>query len=102
MTDEIETGQLLRIVIALMGRINFPEDKLRDIIVPTARSSKHLEAYNLCDGTRTRSEVSKAVGLDKDNFSKVVKEWINLGVVYELKIGTEIKLLHLYPLGDAS
>lgn len=64
----------------------------------TSRSAVRFDAYNLCDGTRTRPDVYKALGLDKDNFNKLVNRWIQQGIVYEIKVGDKVYLNHLYPL----
>jgi hypothetical protein len=100
MSDNSEIAQLLKIIIINLNRNSFPEEELRSIVTPTKRSASHLKAYNLCDGSRTRPEVYKAAGLDKDNFNKLVKQWIKQGVIYEIKVEDEVVLLHLYPLID--
>jgi hypothetical protein len=94
----LDISQLLVSIIALLGRATFPEESLRQIISPMKQSGKHLTAYNLCDGTRTRPEVYKAAKLDKDNFNKTVKKWIQKGAVFEIKQGNRVVLQHLYEL----
>jgi len=98
MANEPESSQLTRILVQLVGRSVFPEDKLRKVILRTATSAKYLIAYNLCDGTRTRIEVAKAAKLDKDNFNKRATRWIQEGILFELGQGNTRRLLHLYPL----
>ena len=98
MSNESEDSQLLRIAISLLARHVFSPEALRKIVAPTSKSTRQLKAYNLCDGTRIRSEVAKASGLDKDNFNKAVNRWISEGVVFEMQQGDRRPLLHLYPL----
>lgn len=97
MPADPEILQHLSAVIALLGRLQFPEEELRKIILPGRATTKYIEAYNLCDGTRTRIEVSKAVRLDKDDFNKAVKRWIQAGVLFDIGTGKSTRLLHLYP-----
>ena len=52
-----ETEELLRFIVQLTARHVFPEDVLRQIV---GSSGRQVEAYNLCDGTRTQAEIAKA------------------------------------------
>ncbi len=102
MSDESEVAQLLRILIGFWARQAIPEDQLRRLVMPTSRSGARFEAYNLCDGTRTRPDVYKALGMDKDNFNKLVNRWIQQGIVYEITVDDRVYLNHVYPLPKAS
>ncbi len=102
MSDNSEVSQLLHVLIALWARQAFPEDQLRKLVMPTSRSGARFDAYNLCDGTRTRPDVYKALGMDKDNFNKLVNRWIQQGIVYEIKVGDKVYLNHVYPLPKES
>ena len=68
-----KTDHLLRIMVQVTGRAAFPNDQLRALVAPGARSEGVLRAYNLCNGERSQREVAKAAGLDEGNFSKAVK-----------------------------
>lgn len=61
-------------------------------------SLRQVEAYNLCDGTRTQAEVVKASKLDQGQFSRVATRWAQEGVLFKLGSGRDVKLLHLYSL----
>ncbi len=98
MPDDSEVSQLLRVLIGFWARQVIPEDQLRKLVMPTSRSGAHFDAYNLCDGTRTRPDVYKALGLDKDNFNKLVNRWIQQGIIYEIKIGDKVFPNHVYRL----
>jgi len=100
MADDPEILQLTIILVKLMGRLAYPEPTLRKIILRTSKSANYLRAYNLCDGTKTRIEVAKAAGLDKDNFNKRATKWIQQGILFEVGSGRSPHLLHLYPLSS--
>src|SRR6478752_412848 len=91
MTDSEE---LLRVLVQLNGRLAFPEEALRQIV----GSARNVEAYNLCDGTRTQADVVKEAKLDQGQFSRTSARWIREGVLFRLGTGRDVKLLNLYPL----
>jgi hypothetical protein len=93
-----ELKQLLRMLVSVIARGTFPEDKVRKIVAPAKSSERYATAYNLCDGTHTRAEIAKLTGIDKDNLNKVVKRWIATGVIFEIEQDGQLNLLHLYPL----
>lgn len=88
--------------VSLLGRIAFAEEDLRTLIAPTATQAKQLQAYNLCDGTRTQADIVRALKLDHGNFSRTAARWIAAGVLYKIGSGREAKLLHVYPLPEAA
>src|SRR6266508_4986031 len=90
-----ESDDLLRILVQLNARLAFPEATVRHIV---GNSPRQAQAYNLCDGTMTQSEVAKRAGLDQGNFSRTMNRWIRSGILFRLGTGREAKLLHLYPL----
>jgi len=59
---------------------------------------KQLRAYNMCDGTKTQSEIAKATKLDPASFSRTVARWIEAGALFRMGSGRDTKLLHAYPL----
>lgn len=96
MDDELK--QLLQMLISVIARGSFPEDRLRKIVIPSKSPEKYLAAYNLCDGKHSQAEIVKLTGLDKGNLSRVLDRWISTGVIFEIGEGSQVKLLHLYPL----
>jgi hypothetical protein len=92
-----QTDDLLKALVNVMGRVAIPPDKLRPMIAPGARAQKQEKAYNLCDGTRQQGEIAKKLNLDRGNFSRTVKRWEELGLLF--RVGPNGNLLHLYPLG---
>ena len=84
----------LKAMLSMLARQSFPPETLSGLV----GRGKQLEAYNLCDGTRTQAEVSKELGLDHGNFSKTVSRWVSLGILIKVNEGKEIRPVHLYPL----
>ncbi len=96
MDDELK--QLLQMLISVIARGSFLEDRLRKIVIPSKSPEKYLAAYNLCDGKHSQAEIVKLTGLDKGNLSRVIDRWVSTGVIFEIGEGSQVKLLHLYPL----
>lgn len=91
-----EISSLLRALVQLSGRAIYDEETIVNIIGP--KSKKLKSAYNMCDGTRTQREVTKAVGLDSGNFSRTVTRWIQKGIIFRLDYGDRITLMHVFPV----
>lgn len=96
-----EEAILLRVLVGVMGRVAFPEEKLRAAVAPRG-GDKQVRAYNLCDGTRTQSEVAKEAEIDQGQLSKAVGAWVQAGIVHRVPDGKELRLLHLYPLAETT
>jgi hypothetical protein len=92
-----ETEELLRFLVQLTARHVFPEEALRQII---GSSGRQVEAYNLCDGTRTQAEIVKVSKLDQGQFSRTAGRWAEAGVLFRVGTGRDVKLLHLYPISS--
>jgi hypothetical protein len=91
---------LLRAILAVVARQAFPPRELYALVAPKSGLRKQVQAYNLCDGSRTQSEVAKAVGLDQGNFSKSVKRWIELGIMIKVFEDGAEKPIHVYPIPE--
>lgn len=90
---------LLRAVLSVTARQTFPPDKLAELVGPP----KQAKAFNLCDGSRSQTDIAKALKLDSGNFSRTVSRWVDAGIVFRLGDRSDAKLLHVYPLnGDAT
>ncbi len=98
MEDDEEIKGLLKVLIGVTARVAFPEEKLRQIVAPMSSSGKYVEAYNLCDGTRSQAEIAREAGIDKGNLSKAVNRWLVQGVVFSVGSSSEPRLIHVYPL----
>lgn len=89
---------LLRAILSTVARQAFSERALREIVMSRTSGQSQLAAYNMCDGTRTQSEVAKAQKIDPGSFSRTLSRWIEAGVVFRVPDGREVRLLHVYPL----
>lgn len=86
---------LLRAILQTVARQTFPEERLRELVIPRNAGKNQLQAFNSCDGSKTQGEIAKAHGLDAGNFSRTMARWVDAGVVFKLP---DNKLLHVYPL----
>lgn len=84
----------LKAMLAMLARQSFPPSQLAALV----GKGKQIEAYNLCDGTRTQSEIAKTLGLDSGNFSKTATRWAELGILIRVSEGKEVRPVHLYAL----
>ncbi len=92
----METNDLLRCAVQVIGRIAVPPEKVRKIIGESKK--KQLKAYNLCDGTRTLVKIAKKAKIDEGNLSRTVNRWLEHGIVFSVAEGSDKRLLHIYPL----
>lgn len=90
-----EETVLLRGIWSMTARQAFSVEALDEIV---GSGEKQRRAFNMCDGTKTQSEIVKATKIDPGNFSKTLARWIEAGIVLRLAEGRESKLLHVYPL----
>jgi DNA-binding MarR family transcriptional regulator len=84
----------LKAMLAMLARQSFPPKELAALV----GKERQIQAYNLCDGTRTQAEVVKALGLDAGNFSRTAARWAELGILIRVTHEKEIRPVHLYPL----
>ena len=97
-----ETNDLLKALININGRNAFKERDLIQIISPKGIQDKQIKAYNLCDGKNSQSDIVKMLKFDKSNFSKSILRWIEAGIIFRVDNDNGIKLLHIYPLSEAT
>lgn len=90
---------LLRCILQTVARQTFPEERLRDLVLPKNAGKNQLQAYNMCDGSKSQGEIAKALGLDAGNFSRTVGRWVEAGIVFRMP---ESKLQHVYLLAEAA
>jgi hypothetical protein len=94
------TEDLLKGILAMVGRTVFPPEVLYKIVAPTVGSDKQVLAYNLCDGETPQAEISKKAKLDAGSLSRSIAKWVEAGVV--IRVGADKLPLHLYPLIKAA
>jgi hypothetical protein len=97
-----DSEYLLRAILTLTARMAIPEEKTAEIVLAKGSSEKQLEAFNLCDGSRSQATVAKMLKLDGGNFSRTVARWIDQGIMFRLGEGREARLLHIYPVMRAA
>jgi predicted transcriptional regulator len=73
------------VIISLLGRIAFPEEKLKEIITKKKRDpDAYIRGYNSCNGKNTVTEIATVVGVNQSTLTPILQDWENLGIVYEL------------------
>jgi len=76
------------IIISLLGRIAFNEDKIKEIVVHGKRKELrqgYIKGYNACDGAHTVSELADIIGVTEGTLSPILREWEELGIIYEVE-----------------
>lgn len=91
--DTIE--YLLECLIHVIGRVAIPVDQVSQVV---GDGRKQRKAFNLCDGSKSQTEVAKAAGIAQGNLSNTFKRWVENGVAYWIGEGKDARLLHIYPL----
>ena len=76
------------VIISLLGRIAFDEDKVREIVVHGKQKKLrqgYIRGYNTCDGAHTVSELANVIGVTEGTLSPILKEWEELGIIYKIE-----------------
>ena len=95
----MDTNDLLRCAIQVIGRIALPPDRVREIVGSGKKKfKKQLYAFNLCDGSRTLRDIARESELDKGNLSRTFTRWREHGIIFVLGKGRATTFLHIYPL----
>lgn len=89
------SDQLLRCLVHIIGRAAMPPEKVLELV---GRGEKQVEAFNLCDGSRSQKEICKKTGIDAGQLSRTFTRWIENGIAFSIGEGQSAKLLHIYPL----
>jgi CRP-like cAMP-binding protein len=92
----------LRAILGVVARYAIPPDNLASQVGVGSTKSKQIEAYNLCDGSLTQSEIAAKVGLDAGNFSRTMGRWADDGLVVRVEINGQMRPIHLYPIPAAA
>lgn len=87
---QVRDSDLLRVLVALAGRIAFPPEQLFQIVGP------YSAAYNMCTGEMTLSSIARATGFDKSNLRKAILRWEEAGAIF--RVGPDGLPLRLYAL----
>jgi predicted transcriptional regulator len=94
--------QYLRAILATIARQTFTPSMIYEIVAVGSDKAKQLQAYNLCDGSRSQAEVAKSATIDPGSLSRTIGRWIDAGIVIRVGEGREVKPLHVYPLPETT
>lgn len=76
------------VIISLLGRIAFVPEQVREIIISRKRGNlkqRYIDGYNALDGERSLSDIASTVGVAPGTLSPILKEWEELGIIYEVE-----------------
>ena len=83
-----------QIIISLLARMVFGEEKLKQIITHGKRNPNDwIRGYNACDGKKNVTEIAKIAGVKQPSATPILKSWEAVGIIYN--IGTETKPLYM-------
>lgn len=94
-TPTVGDADLLRVLVALAGRLAFPPERLVQIV-----GRPYVGAYNMCTGKLNLASIARASRIDKSNLRKAVLRWEEAGVVF--RVGPDARLFRLYSLSAES
>jgi DNA-binding MarR family transcriptional regulator len=87
------------IIIALLGRMAFTPEKIQDIVVKKKQNPQgYIDAYNACDGNHNVNELATIASVDQSTLSPVLKDWEEIGIVFEVEKGKGKFYKKLYPI----
>jgi len=91
---------LLETMTSLLGRLVFPEEKLRGIVTWKKRKPEaYVKAFNLCDGEYTVTQIADEIGVKQPTLSPILTEWKELDIIYEVTKSGGKFYKRLYRLG---
>jgi|SRR5271157_2954813 len=90
-------SDLLRCLLHVIGRAVIPDKKVRALI---GRAKNGLKAFNLLDGVRTITEVSKKTKINQGNLSRLTSRWVDSGIAFRIGEGLDERVLHVYPIPE--
>jgi DNA-binding MarR family transcriptional regulator len=89
------------VIISLLGRIAFPGEKLREIIVKGSKKPKELvRAYNYCDGMANVTQIAKKSNVSQSSLKEAVDKWEREGIIFKIITKNEVLPLKLYRIGE--
>jgi len=95
-----ETEEIIRqneLIISLLGRIAFENDTLKNMITKGSKKpAQILEAYNLCDGQTTITQIASKVSIAQPSLTVAIDKWERLGIIFKKKSGAEVLPLRLF------
>ena len=88
MSDEMmkKIARQNEIMISLLGRMAFCPEKIRDAVSKKKQNPQgYIDAYNACDGNHNVNELAVIAGVDQSTLSPILREWEELGIIYEVE-----------------
>ena len=93
-------------IISLLARLAFPNDILLTLIQKNSKKpEKMLEAYNLCMGEFSITQIAKKTGIAAPSLSDAVNKWEKMGIIMlkgSRDRGHELNPIHLYLVNESS
>jgi len=87
------------VIISLLGRLAFPEEKLKEIIGRKKRAPEaYLRGYNSCDGKSTVTEIARIIGVNQSTLTPILQDWESRGIIYEVDSSKGKTYMKLYSL----
>ena len=90
----------LRAILATVARQTFSLSDILSHVAPRSGSEKQVVAYNLCDGTRSVTQIASEADLDRSNLRKSINRWVDAGIVVKIDDGQEVHPVHVYPIPE--
>lgn len=92
--------QAEELILAMLARIAFPEEKLRSVVAKAKKNpSAYVRGFNACDGSRSVGDVAKVVGVTAGTLVPILQQWVRLGIIYEVESEEKGKFYRrVYPL----
>lgn len=94
------TDFYLKMIMQLIARQTFSAKEVAEHVCPTKKSAKSLKAYNLCDGSKSQTEIGTLSGIDRANCRKMIKRWELEGLILRVPHGQELHPLHIFPISE--
>jgi DNA-binding MarR family transcriptional regulator len=89
------------VIISLLGRLVFPEEKLKQLITKNSKKpNEMIKSYNCCDGKRSVSQIAKKCGVAQPSLKLAVDRWENEGIIVKHEVKNEVWPLRLYKIGE--
>ena len=90
-----------QIIISLLARMVFGEEKLKQIITRGKRKLKDwVRRYNSCDGTKSVTAIAKIVGVTPPSATPILKSWEAAGIIYNFGSAQKPLYMKLLTLGE--
>lgn len=89
------------VIISLLGRMVFPEDKLKRIITKGSKKPREMIiAYNYCDGETSVTQIAKKSGVAQPSLREAVDKWEREGIILKNIVKNEVLPLKLYGISE--